>query len=122
MSAATDDTVTLDFDQIARVLTNLLINASQAMDGQGRIVLEASRVDGAVQLRVRDNGPGIPASVRPRIFEALFTTKAKGTGLGLALSRRIMEAHAGTIALEPSDVGATFLVTIPEHGPFEGAT
>jgi two-component system sensor histidine kinase HydH len=52
--------------------------------------------------------------LRDRIFEALFTTKAKGSGLGLALCRRITEAHGGTIALEPSAAGATFKITIPD--------
>ena len=51
---------------------------------------------------MRDSGPGVPAEARPRIFEALFTTKAKGSGLGLALCRRIAEAHGGTIVLEPT--------------------
>ena len=52
---------------------------------------------------MRDDGPGIPAEARYRIFEALFTTKAKGSGLGLALCRRIVEAHGGSIDLEPSN-------------------
>ena len=64
---------------------------------------EASADGGAARLRVRDDGPGVPAEARHRIFEALFTTKAKGSGLGLALCRRIMEAHGGTIDLEPND-------------------
>jgi signal transduction histidine kinase len=65
---------------------------------------------------VRDDGPGVPADVRGRIFEALFTTKARGNGLGLALCRRIAEAHGGTVTLEPSKSGATFRVVIPDAG------
>jgi signal transduction histidine kinase len=69
-----------------------------------------------VTLVVRDDGPGVPADVRPRIFEALFTTKAKGNGLGLALCRRIAEAHGGTVTLDASDRGASFRVVIPDVG------
>jgi two-component system, NtrC family, sensor histidine kinase HydH len=104
----------IDPDQIARVLTNLLINASQAMDGSGAIWIDAECDDRQTRIRVRDGGPGVPADVQHRLFEALFTTKAKGSGLGLALCRRIAEAHGGTIALESDGPGATFLLTIPE--------
>jgi signal transduction histidine kinase len=113
---AQDVTGMLDPDQIARVVSNLLINAGQAMQGVGKIRLEARRQGAATEIRVRDSGPGVTPDIRSRIFEALFTTKAKGSGLGLALCRRIAEAHGGTVVLEPSDVGATFLLTIPD-GP-----
>jgi len=65
-------------------------------------------------VRVRDDGPGIPIEEGNRIFEALFTTKAKGSGLGLALCRRIMEAHGGTIELEARPGGASFLLSFPD--------
>ena len=104
----------IDPDQLARVVTNLLINASQAMGGSGMIWIEARREGPRSVLLVRDDGPGIPADVKGRIFEALFTTKAKGNGLGLALCRRITEAHSGTVSLEPSDRGACFKITIPD--------
>ena len=113
-TAAPDEMALLDPDQISRVLTNLFINASQAMEGTGQIWVQASRIADGVELRVRDNGPGIAADIRHRIFEALFTTKAKGTGLGLALCQRIVESHGGTIALEPTAAGATFRVMIPD--------
>jgi signal transduction histidine kinase len=92
----------------------LLINASQAMGGSGRVWVEAYREGALSILVVRDEGPGIPVELRSRIFEALFTTKAKGNGLGLALCRRIAEAHSGTVSLEPSERGATFRITIPD--------
>jgi signal transduction histidine kinase len=66
-------------------------------------------------LTVRDDGPGIPAKLREQVFEALFTTKAKGNGLGLALCRRIAEAHGGTVTLDPSDGGATFRLSVPDR-------
>jgi signal transduction histidine kinase len=122
VSVACDDSLhgILDFDQIVRVLTNLLVNASQAMDGKGAIRVEAERAAGETRLRVQDSGPGVPVQARPRIFEALFTTKAKGIGLGLALCRRIAEAHGGSIVLEPSATGASFLVVIPDQ-PLEAS-
>ena len=103
-----------DADQLRQVLVNLLTNSIQAMSGAGEIWIEAGREGDATTLRVRDNGPGVPVEVRSRVFEALFTTKAKGSGLGLALCRRIVESHGGSIVVEPSSVGASFLVTIPD--------
>jgi signal transduction histidine kinase len=123
---------------MARVLSNLFINAAQAMAAAGRITVEAERAGEGTRVRVRDDGPGIPDDVRPRVFEALFTTRSKGTGLGLALCRRIVEAHGGTIVLEPASpaqhpadplepgepaeppgpVGASFLLSFPPvRGP-----
>ena len=106
-----------DPDQLARVMTNLFINAGQAMNGAGSIWADARREGAATVLRVRDQGPGVPSELRERVFQALFTTKAKGSGLGLALCRRIAEAHGGTVELEPSERGASFRVTIPDGPP-----
>jgi signal transduction histidine kinase len=107
----------VDPDQLRQVLVNLLVNSGQALGGRGHVWVEGERApDGAALLRVRDDGPGVPCEDQRRIFDALYTTKAKGSGLGLALSRRIMELHGGTIALVPSAStapGATFLLTIP---------
>jgi two-component system sensor histidine kinase HydH len=109
-------TVTIDGDpdQLTQVLANLLINAQQALGGHGRVLIEGRRLEAAATLRIRDDGPGVPAAVRPRIFEALFTTKARGSGLGLALCRRIALAHGGALVLESAEPGATFLLTIPD--------
>jgi two-component system, NtrC family, sensor histidine kinase HydH len=107
-------TVEVDRGQFQQVLINLFTNASQSMGGEGRISVEGEALpSGGARLRVRDNGPGVPAEVRHRIFEALFTTKAKGSGLGLALCRRIIEAHGGTIELESTERGASFVITLP---------
>jgi len=106
--------IDVDPDQLGRVLTNLLINASQATNGTGHVWIEASREPAATLVRVRDDGPGVPWELREQVFQALFTTKAKGSGLGLALCRRIAEAHGGTVTLEPSERGAAFRITIPD--------
>jgi two-component system sensor histidine kinase HydH len=107
--------VHVDPDQIQQVLVNLFMNAAQAMPGGGHIQVAAETLPttAAASIRIHDDGPGIPAEVRPRIFEALFTTKAKGSGLGLALCRRIVEAHGGSIQLAPSDAGAAFVLVLP---------
>jgi two-component system, NtrC family, sensor histidine kinase HydH len=116
LAAVPDDlAIDVDPDQIEQVLVNLFMNAAQAMPDGGRIEVAAEALPSAAaaSIRIHDDGPGIPAEVRPRIFEALFTTKAKGSGLGLALCRRIIEAHGGSIQLAPSDSGAVFVLVLP---------
>ena len=113
-TAPADLTLTIDPDQVRQVLANLFINSSQALKGRGQIWVEAEATDGGgARVRVRDDGPGIPAEDRARVFEALFTTKAKGSGLGLALCRRIMEAHGGSVEIEARSDGASFLLGFP---------
>ena len=105
--------------QIQQVLINLLLNAIEALAGVSdrprRIVLESVPAGPAlVELRVRDNGPGIAPAERERIFDALYSTKPHGTGVGLSISRAIVEAHGGRIectAAEPH--GALFRVVLP---------
>ena len=110
----------VDSDQFRQVLVNLITNSVQAMSAGGHLWIEARRQEadgdgaGSTTLRVRDDGPGVPVEVRSRVFEALFTTKAKGSGLGLALCRRIVEAHGGSIVVEPTSEGASFLITVPD--------
>jgi two-component system, NtrC family, sensor histidine kinase HydH len=108
----------LDPDQVRQVLANLFTNSSQALKGRGQIWVEADpTTDGGARVRIRDDGPGIPPEDRVRVFEALYTTKAKGSGLGLALCRRIMEAHGGGIEIESRADGASFLLTFPGGAP-----
>jgi two-component system, NtrC family, sensor histidine kinase HydH len=103
-----------DPDDLGHVIMNLASNAAQAQKGTGTIHLSAERYKGGTAFYVRDEGPGVPADIRHRIFDALFTTKARGTGLGLALSRRIVQAHGGELGLVPSERGAAFRVWIPD--------
>lgn len=114
VTAAPEIMIDVDPGQMTRVLTNLLTNASQAMEEKGQVWLQAEREEGRARVRVRDAGPGVPADIRERIFEALFTTRAKGTGLGLALCKRIVEAHGGDLKLEPVTNGASFLILVPD--------
>ncbi|MGI8499126.1 MAG: sensor histidine kinase [Gemmatimonadaceae bacterium] len=96
-------------------LEALVKNAVDALAGRGgRVVVSAHRLDHArVRLRVADDGPGIPRELRARIFDAGFSTKEAGWGIGLSLARRIIEeAHRGTLTLAPTDRGATFDVIL----------
>ena len=109
-----DLVVYVDPDQIRQVLVNLFTNSIQAMPRGGRIDISGQALSpSATRVRVCDDGPGIPVEARSRVFEALFTTKAKGSGLGLALCRRILEAHGGSIDLDSSETGASFVLVLP---------
>lgn len=90
----------VDEGQLRQVLLNLVRNAREAMDGGGTLRVSTSASEGAVHVRVEDSGPGIPDEARGHLFDPLFTTKPHGTGLGLALSRQILEAHGGTLSCE----------------------
>jgi signal transduction histidine kinase len=94
----------------------LVKNAIDALAGRGgRVEISAARLaDGAVRLRVADDGPGVPRELRTQIFAAGFSTKERGWGVGLSLARRIVEEnHGGRLVLAPSDRGATFDVILP---------
>jgi two-component system, NtrC family, C4-dicarboxylate transport sensor histidine kinase DctB len=104
--------------QIQQVLVNLVTNASEAMDNHveepGLIRIEVQETADRVEIRVSDNGPGIAADLQNRIFEPFFTTKSKGLGIGLALSRRILEALSGSLSAEAGvDGGSVFIVSLP---------
>ena len=84
------------------------------MQGIGTIRVTLTAVDQICLIAFRDTGPGIPGEIREKMFTPFFTTKARGTGLGLATARRIIEAHLGTITLEcPADGGTTVTVQLP---------
>jgi PAS domain S-box-containing protein len=106
--------VLADAQQMKLVLLNLLQNGAQAMRGTGTITI-STRADGAFrEIYVRDEGPGIPADVREHLFEPFFTTRHRGTGLGLVTARRLMEAHGGTVALDcPLGGGTVATVRVP---------
>jgi PAS domain S-box-containing protein len=110
-----------DADQLHQVLLNLIINAQQSLQecpAPRRIRVE-SRFDltvDMIRVAVADNGPGIPAQLRPRVFEPYFTTKpiGVGTGVGLAVSLGIVEAHGGTLSVQcPPAGGAVFTIALP---------
>ncbi|MDD5330692.1 MAG: ATP-binding protein [Sulfuricella sp.] len=99
-----------------QVLLNLLINAAQAIQDKGRITMQSEAAGGEIRIRVSDTGCGIPAGNLERIFEPFFTTRevGSGTGLGLTVSRDIVQAHGGRIEVESEEgTGTTFTVILP---------
>lgn len=114
-----------DADQLHQVLLNLLINAHHALqdvDGPRRVRITArhERAASRLLMTVADNGPGIPESLRARVFEPYFTTKPTGvgTGVGLAVSLGIIETHGGTLTVEHApDAGAAFVIALPVAEP-----
>jgi PAS domain S-box-containing protein len=104
----------VDANQIEQVFINLILNAAQAMPDGGRLEIATRAGDGVIVAEFKDNGCGIPGENLEKIFEPLFTTRAKGIGLGLAVSKQLVEAHRGTIEVD-SQVGrgTTFSVTLP---------
>ncbi|GAC1338698.1 MAG: hypothetical protein NVSMB23_06730 [Myxococcales bacterium] len=99
---------------VRQLLLNLLLNALDFARTQ--IVVSTARgADGAAELLVRDDGPGVPAADRSRIFQRFVTTRAGGNGLGLSSSREIAEAHGGTLSLLDGTGGAAFLTRLPAH-------
>ena len=107
--------------RLREMFRNLLINAVEAMDGSGKVVVEARLEDGHAVVRLADTGPGVPEDLRDRIFYPFFTTKTKGTGIGLAMARRIAEVHRGVLDVENGAAGgAVFTVRLPV-GPGEPA-
>jgi C4-dicarboxylate-specific signal transduction histidine kinase len=108
--------VTADRVQIEQVLSNLLRNACEALEGQARrrIAITARREGRDVVVRIEDNGPGLEPEILERLFEPQFTTKASGLGLGLAICKTIVEAHGGRIWAENAKGGgAAFSVALP---------
>ena len=107
-----------DPNQINQVLLNLLLNAIQSMDKPGTIRVSLENDDDAVLITVADEGKGIPPENLPNIFRPFFTTKGHGTGLGLSLARRIVEAHGGQIEVA-SEVGkgSRFTIRLPIARP-----
>jgi PAS domain S-box-containing protein len=124
--------VMADADQMRQVFTNLIINAKDALQSvegprQLRITASHRKQSDLVVIKVKDNGPGIPAEIRTRVFEPLYTTKeiGTGTGVGLALCHRIIEAHGGSIVAEgPQGEGAVFAIRLPcaKHAEFPAAS
>jgi two-component system, NtrC family, sensor kinase len=108
--------------EVNQIFLNLLTNALQAVGGQAqaRISVRTRVSEGAVEIAVEDNGPGVPAPLRTRIFDPFFTTKAagQGTGLGLSISAQIATRHGGTLEVEAVDSGgARFVLRLPLSAP-----
>lgn len=108
-----------DPTQLRQVLHNLLENALHAVGKSGEITLQASAGNGKLEIALSDSGPGVDPLIRKRLFEPLISAKPSGNGLGLALVKRYIERHAGTIAYVPlaGQPGARFVIQLPLEGP-----
>ena len=106
--------VSADAEMLKIVFQNLLVNSAQAMGGEGRIRVDVKRAEAWCLVAFTDHGPGIPPDVRDKIFTPFFTTKARGSGLGLPTAKRLVEAHNGQISIEcPAAGGTTVTVKLP---------
>ncbi len=100
-------------DALKGALLNLVINADQACSEGANILLHGHRHGDDIYLCVTDDGPGIPPDVQPRLFDAFFTTRPQGTGLGLSVVQAVVAAHDGEISVNTSDHGSSFTIRIP---------
>jgi signal transduction histidine kinase len=110
--------IAADRVQLQQVLMNLMLNGIEAMkDTGGELTVTTKRTgDGQLLTAVIDSGIGLPADKAERLFEAFFTTKPQGTGMGLSISRRIIESHGGRLwASANTERGATFQFTLPQQ-------
>ena len=106
--------IVADAELLKIVLVNLLVNGAHAMQGRGTIRVSLASIGDTCRIAIGDSGPGIPIEIREKIFAPFFTTKARGTGLGLVTAKRLVEAHRGSISVEcPPGGGTTVTVLLP---------
>ena len=106
--------IAADAELLKIVFLNLFLNSAHAMRQTGTIAVALSSGDGTCRIAVADAGPGIPPEVRAKLFTPFVTTKSRGTGLGLSTVKRLVEAHAGTIAVDcPPEGGTTVVISLP---------
>jgi signal transduction histidine kinase len=111
----------VDETQIILALGNLITNAYQAMPQGGKLTLSGSLQNKMIALTVQDNGTGIPPENMQRIFDPLFTTKAKHVGMGLPISKKLIEANGGRVVLESeAGKGSTFTMYLPVYKATQG--
>ncbi len=110
--------IQVDPEQLKEVLVNIVMNACEAMERGGKVVIYEEEtfvkpLGRVAVIRLSDNGPGIPESIREKIFQPFFTTKEDGTGLGLSIATRIVEEHKGWLDVTSKEgEGTTFVITL----------
>jgi signal transduction histidine kinase len=118
-----DTVITADRDQIRQALLNLITNAYDSMPGGGVLTVSAAREQGSVHITVADTGIGMNSETRESIFTPFFTDKPRGIGLGLAVTKRVIDAHGGTITVDSTpSVGTSFTLTVPGEAATVGAS
>jgi signal transduction histidine kinase len=109
-----DAVITVDVDLLKQAVLNIVVNAIEAMPNGGTLRLEAGFRGDDAEIRIADTGPGIPAHVRERIYDLYFTTKQHGSGIGLAMTYRILQLHDGAIDFTSGpEQGTTFSLRLP---------
>jgi signal transduction histidine kinase len=109
--------VRIDIDLFKQAVLNLVLNSQHAMPSGGELILTTRREDPWIVLDVIDTGVGMTEEVRARIFDAFFSTRPGGSGLGLPTTRKIIEAHGGTIHVQSEpDKGSQFTIRLPVCG------
>lgn len=113
-SFSTITPISADREQMKQVFLNLELNAMQAMSDGGKLAISTAIKQDQVQISFQDEGIGISDTVREKIFEPFFTTKEEGIGLGLCITRRIIESHSGKIRIESKkEKGTNFIISLP---------
>jgi signal transduction histidine kinase len=105
--------VECDPEQVKQLLLNLVLNAIQATEGPGTVIVRALFVDNALRIEVYDHGQGISSEQKDHIFEPFFTTKENGTGLGLAIASNIASQHGGSLTFVANTNGTVFRFEMP---------
>jgi PAS domain S-box-containing protein len=105
--------VPLDAEKFEQAVLNLVINALEAMPEGGHLNVSATVVNGEFRMSVQDSGPGIPPEIQRHVFQPYFSTKSKGSGMGLALSEKLISQHGGHIGYRTGAEGTNFEITIP---------
>jgi len=119
-STRSEPKITVDSERMKRVFINIVRNAIEAMSEGGTLTITSNESNGNLEIAFTDTGTGMPQEVVEKIWTPLFTTKAKGMGLGLSICKRFVEAHGGTISVKSAvDQGTRFTVTIPIKPEFE---
>jgi len=113
--------VSLDSQKFQQAVLNLMINALEAMPSGGTLSLRAFQADKRLVVEVSDTGAGIPPEVRKDLFQPYFSTKSQGTGMGLALTEKLIGQHGGQVDYESTAQGTTFRITVPLEPPRDEA-
>ena len=107
-----DISLKCDFRKVEAVFTNLISNATQAIEGDGQIEIKLTESDVSAQIEIQDSGKGVPESIVAQIFDPLFTTKPYGTGLGLSICKSVIDKHGGTITVKNNP--SVFTINLPK--------
>jgi two-component system, NtrC family, sensor histidine kinase HydH len=106
----------LDAEKFEQAVLNLIINALEAMPEGGRLTIATTVADNELRVAIQDSGSGIPPDIQPSLFQPYFSTKEKGSGMGLALSEKLISQHGGRIGYQTGSGGTTFEIAIPLEG------